>query len=78
MLDHSLDMEKQESVTLEDPEKVQDVSTAESFDLGDRDEALRLVGLERSETFTEEQYLRVRRKLVRICSDLFRLHIDEV
>ena len=48
---------------LRDPEKSRDSST-ESVDIGDRDEALRLVGLERTETFTEEQYLRVRRKLV--------------
>lgn len=49
------------SPELSDPEK--NLSTP-SFDLDDKDEALRLVGLERAETFTNEQYLKVRRKLV--------------
>ena len=48
---------------LQDPEKSRDSSSG-CVDIGDKDEALRLVGLERMETFTEEQYLRVRRKLV--------------
>ena len=38
--------------------------SASSLDLGDKDEALRLVGLERAEIFTKEEYLKVRRKLV--------------
>lgn len=50
---------------LGDPEKTREPSTS-SFDLDDKDEALRLVGLERAETFTREEYLKVRRKLVRI------------
>ncbi len=33
-------------------------------DLRDKDEALRLVGLERTAQFTEEYYARLRRKLV--------------
>lgn len=53
---------------LRDPEKTRDASTS-SFDVGDKDEALRLVGLERTELFTEEQCLRVRRKLVSTKSD---------
>jgi MFS transporter, ACS family, allantoate permease len=56
-------MEKRESILGNDPEKMKDASTS-SFDLSEKDEALRLVGLERSETFTQEQYLKVRRKLV--------------
>lgn len=32
----------------------------------DADEALRLVGLERAGTYTEEQYNRVKRRLVRV------------
>ena len=32
--------------------------------IGDKDEALNLVGLERTEVFSEDDYLRVRRKLV--------------
>ncbi|GJE84700.1 MFS general substrate transporter [Phanerochaete sordida] len=55
-------MEKHDSPVLDDPEKTVDASTS-SFDLEDKDEALRLVGLERAETFTEEQYRRVRWKL---------------
>lgn len=34
-----------------------------AIDFGDKDEALRLVGLERTAVFTEEYYARVRRKL---------------
>lgn len=48
---------------LSDPEKTI-VDSTSSFDLNDKDEALKLVGLERAESFTEEQYLRVRQKLV--------------
>lgn len=48
---------------LGDSEKTREPSIS-SFDLNDKDEALRLVGLERAETFTQEEYLRVRRKLV--------------
>lgn len=64
-LGHSLAMEKRVTglVDSPDPEKSREASTA-SFDLDDKDEALRLVGLERVETFTEEDYRRVRRKLV--------------
>ena len=53
---------------LADPEKTRDPSTS-SFDLTDKDEALRLVGLERTESFTKEEYLAVRRKLVRFKGD---------
>lgn len=49
---------------LSDPEKTI-VDSTSSFDLNDKDEALKLVGLERAESFTEEQYRRVRQKLVR-------------
>lgn len=57
-------MERQECLAqnLSDPEKTE--STA-SLDIDDRDEALKVVGLERAETFTEEQYRKVRWKLVR-------------
>ena len=48
---------------LVDPEKTI-VDSSSSLYLTDKDEALQLVGLERAETFTEEQYRRVRRKLV--------------
>lgn len=44
-------------------EDVVDASVEVSSD-GDKDEALKLVGLERVGVYTEEQYLRVRRKLV--------------
>lgn len=42
------------------------VSDVESSDIDfrDKDEALRLVGLEKAATFTEREYTRVRRKLV--------------
>lgn len=62
-------MEKRDAVVVEDPEKAKEESTS-SFELGDRDEALRLVGLERTEAFTPEQYLRVRRKLVGTYTDI--------
>lgn len=52
---------------LSDPEKTI-VDSTSSFDLNDKDEALKLVGLERAESFTEEQYLRVRQKLVCVFS----------
>lgn len=42
-------------------------------DLGDKDEALKLVGLERVEVVSEERYRKVRRKLVRHCSK--RIHV---
>ena len=35
-------------------------------DISDKDEALNLVGLERTRSFTEEEYKRVRRKLVSV------------
>lgn len=35
------------------------------IDFRDKDEALRLVGLEKASSFTEEEYNRIRRKLVR-------------
>lgn len=42
------------------------VTDAESdIDFRDKDEALRLVGLEKASSFTEEEYNRIRRKLVR-------------
>lgn len=58
-------MEKREITEPElvDPEKTI-VDSSSSLCLTDKDEALQLVGLERAETFTEEQYRRVRRKLV--------------
>ena len=58
-------MEKREITEPElvDPEKTI-VDSSSSLYLTDKDEALQLVGLERAETFTEEQYRRVRRKLV--------------
>ena len=54
------------------PDSAQDTSSEKkgfeidvfvSENLGDKDEALKLVGLERTEHFTEEEYQRVRRKL---------------
>lgn len=76
-------MEKVDSTLpeLSDPEK-RDPSTA-SFDLNDKDEALRLVGLERAETFTEEQYMKVRRKLVSlidviICDTSFKTYLIRI
>ena len=68
LLARVITMDKRDSTSIADPEKAREESTS-SFDLGDKDEALRLVGLERSETFTEEQYRRVRRKLVGIPYD---------
>lgn len=62
-------MGKRDDVMADDPEKTADASTS-SFDLDDKDEALRLVGLERTETFTEEQYRKVRWKLVGISTRL--------
>ena len=60
-----LEMEKRDDVVVvDDPEKTPDVSEAASLDLDGKDEALRLVGLERTEIFTEEQYRKVRWKLV--------------
>ncbi|KAI0663023.1 hypothetical protein C8Q70DRAFT_955394 [Cubamyces menziesii] len=41
---------------------VSDVESSE-IDFRDKDEALRLVGLEKAATFTEGEYTRVRRKL---------------
>ena len=38
-------------------------------DISDKDEALNLVGLERTRSFSEEEYKRVRRKLV--CTSFF-------
>ena len=59
------EMEKRDDVVVvDDPEKTLDASEAASLDLDDKDEALRLVGLERAEVFTEEQYRKVRWKLV--------------
>ncbi|KIP10651.1 hypothetical protein PHLGIDRAFT_208266 [Phlebiopsis gigantea 11061_1 CR5-6] len=57
-------MEKRQSTEAElvDPEKTI-VDSSSSLYLTDKDGALQLVGLERAETFTEEQYRRVRRKL---------------
>lgn len=57
-----------------EPSKVKDekqldtvlVTDVESdIDFRDKDEALRLVGLEKASSFTEEDYNRIRRKLVR-------------
>ena len=65
----TMEMEKRESTATEltDPEKsIADSSS--SLYLTDKDEALQLVGLERAESFTEEQYRRVRRKLVSLVS----------
>lgn len=45
-------------------EKNIDVTIVASPCLDDRDEALKLVGLERVGSFTDEQYRRVRMKLV--------------
>ena len=58
-------MDKVDATTPElgDPEKTREPS-ASSFDLDDKDEALRLVGLERVESITPEEYLKLRRKLV--------------
>ena len=43
------------------------VTEAESdLDFGDKDEALKLVGLERSAVFSEEYYSKLRRKLVSV------------
>ena len=58
-------MDKRDSTgtDLPDPEKTI-VDSTSSFDLNDKDEALQLVGLERAESFTEEQFRSVRRKLV--------------
>ncbi|EKM59641.1 uncharacterized protein PHACADRAFT_192018 [Phanerochaete carnosa HHB-10118-sp] len=55
-------MEKRNDITIDDAEKAVGRSTS-SLDLDDKDEALRLVGLERAESFTEEQYRKVRWKL---------------
>lgn len=52
-------------------EKNADASFTESLSLGDKDEALKLVGLERVGSFTEEQYRRVRLKLVRLNLSVF-------
>ena len=52
-------------------EKNADASFTESLSLGDKDEALKLVGLERVGSFTEEQYRRVRLKLVRFHLNFF-------
>ena len=68
----TMEMEKRESTVTEltDPEKsIADSSS--SLCLTDKDEALQLVGLERAENFTEEQYRRVRRKLVSISNRRF-------
>lgn len=60
-------MDKRDSTStgteLPDSEKTI-VDSTSSFDLNDKDEALQLVGLERAESFTEEQFRSVRRKLV--------------
>ncbi|GJE97737.1 MFS general substrate transporter [Phanerochaete sordida] len=55
-------MDKRDDTVVDDPEKTVDPS-ASSIDFGDKDEALKLVGLERVEIFTEAQYRRVRWKL---------------
>lgn len=53
----------------DDTEKKADSSTHESVtSIDNKDEALKLVGLEQSVTFTEEQYRQLRWKLVRIRS----------
>ena len=50
--------------TSEDNEKKSvENGTFDSGDLDDKDEALKLVGLERADVFTDEDYRRVRRKL---------------
>ena len=69
-------MEKRNSAMAEDQEKTREESTS-SFELNDRDEALRLVGLERAETFTQDQYLRVRRKLVSSHSSISLVEISD-
>ena len=59
-------MEKPEAnieLDLSDPAKEGD-DFIPPLDLKDKDEALRLVGLERTEKFTPEQYLAVRKKMV--------------
>lgn len=49
----------------EEVEKTGEVSITESLSLDDKDEALQLVGLERAGSISEEQFRRVRWKLVR-------------
>lgn len=49
----------------EEVEKTGEVSIIESLSLDDKDEALQLVGLERAGSISEEQFRRVRWKLVR-------------
>lgn len=44
------------------------------IDFRDKDEALRLVGLEKASSFTEEEYNKVRRKLVRRLARRMALH----
>ncbi len=56
-------------------EKVEDSSVKISsvdIDLNDKDEALKLVGLERTGTISEERSLQVRRKLVSRSTSLHR------
>ena len=45
------------------PETVLVADTESDLDLRDKDEALRLVGLERTAEFSDEYYAKVRRKL---------------
>ena len=50
---------------MSDPEKSTAEFSVDAIDDSDKDEALKLVGLERRIVYTEEQYNAVRKKLVR-------------
>ena len=63
----SSSLEKQ-SISVHDEKKTDhDVVRVNIMEVGQGDEALKLVGAERTEEFSEEYNLKLRRKLVSLC-----------
>lgn len=61
----SLEKRSRSSQEIDEKAKGEDLTEANVIDAGDGDEALLLVGAERTTEFSEEYYANLRRKLVR-------------
>lgn len=62
-IDAEVTLRRKSSHSLDDPEKVQEKIDVESVDVSFADEALRLVGTERTQRFSDEYNRKLRRKL---------------